>query len=84
MNVKFALTTKSIIFGENYFMSKLLEEAIDKVKLLPDEEQDNIARLILDEVVWDSLLEKSKDKLSLLANKALSDFKNGNTTELKF
>ncbi|MCX6197689.1 MAG: hypothetical protein NTY88_00520 [Bacteroidetes bacterium] len=65
-------------------MSKLLEEAIDKVKLLPDEEQDNIARLILDEVVWDSLLEKSKDKLSLLANKALSDFKNGNTTELKF
>ena len=52
-------------------MSKLLEEAIDKVKQLPDEEQDNIARLILDEVVWDSLLEKSKDKLSLLANKVL-------------
>ena len=65
-------------------MSKLLEEAIDRVKQLPDEEQDNIARLILDEVVWDSVLEKSKDKLSLLANKALQDFKNGNTTDLKF
>ena len=65
-------------------MSKLLEEAIDKVKQLPDEEQDNIARLILDEVVWDSILEKSKDKLAQLANKALHDFKSGNTTELKF
>ena len=31
-----------------------------------------------------NLLEKSKDKLSLLANKALQDFKNGNTTDLKF
>jgi hypothetical protein len=65
-------------------MSKLLEEAIEKIKHLPKKEQDNIARMILDEVTWDGLLQKSKIKLAQSANKALRDFKKGDTTELHF
>lgn len=56
-------------------MTKLLEEAIKKVKEMPEVEQDNIAALILDEVAWDITLENTKDKLSILAKKALKDHK---------
>ena len=54
-------------------MTKLLEEAIKKVKKMPELEQDNIAALMLDEMAWDITLENTKDKLSLLAKKALKE-----------
>ena len=63
-------------------MTKLLEEAIKKVKNMPENEQDSIATLILDEVAWDTTLENTKDKLSLLAKKALKDHAEGNSTDL--
>jgi len=65
-------------------MTKLLEEAIQKAKLMPEKEQNNIAAFILDEVAWDNAFGKSKDKLSALANKALNDHKAGKSTDLKF
>ncbi len=63
-------------------MTKLLEEAIKKVKQMPESEQDNIAAMILDEVAWDATLENTKDKISILAKKALKDHAEGNTTDL--
>ena len=65
-------------------MTKLLEEAIKKVSAMPDKEQDEIAALILDEVTWDNTLEYSKDKLSILAEKAVKYHKDGKTTDLDF
>ena len=63
-------------------MTKLLEEAIKKVQEMPEQEQDSIAALILDEVAWDISLENSRDKLSLLAKKALEEHKAGKTTDI--
>lgn len=63
-------------------MTKLLEEAIKKVKEMPEAEQDNIAAMILDEVAWDTTLDRTKDKLSILAKKALKEHAGGNTTDL--
>ena len=54
-------------------MTKLFEEAIKKVKEMPELEQDNIAALMLDEMAWEITLESTKDKLSILAKKALKD-----------
>jgi hypothetical protein len=63
-------------------MTKLLEEAIKKVEEMPEVEQDNIAALILDEMAWDITLENSKDKLSILAKKALKDHAEGKSTDM--
>jgi hypothetical protein len=65
-------------------MTKLLEEAIQKVKNMPEMEQDNIAAMILDEVKWETAFETTKDKLSILAKKALEDHAKGNSTDLDF
>jgi hypothetical protein len=63
-------------------MTKLLEEAIKQVKDMPETEQDNIAALILDEVAWDATLESTKDKLSVLAKKALNDHAEGKVIDI--
>jgi len=58
-------------------MTKLLEKAIKKIKDLSEDEQNNIARLIMDEVVWDELFDKSKDKLDILAKEIRQQVKEG-------
>ena len=54
-------------------MTQLLERALNKVKSLPDAEQDGIAALILDELEdvrrWDETFAKSQDKLARLSAK---------------
>jgi len=65
-------------------MTKLLEEAIKKAKDMPEKEQNEIAAFILDEVAWDYAINNSKDKLKSLANKALKQHKNGESTDLAF
>jgi hypothetical protein len=67
-------------------MTKLLEEAIAKVRQLPEAEQNAIAQLILDEVEsekqWDELFAKSPEKLRKLADKAWAEHEAGQSESL--
>jgi hypothetical protein len=58
-------------------MTKLLEQAIAKVRQLPESEQNAIARIALDEIEserkWDALFEKSPEKLKAIADKAWAE-----------
>lgn len=64
----------------------LLEQAIEKVRSLPQEEQDRFAVWILeeldDEERWMAQFAESQDFLAELADAALSEHLNGNTTPL--
>ena len=55
-------------------MTKLLEQAVAKVKELPETEQDAIAQMVMDEIEseqrWDELFAKTPDKLRKLADRA--------------
>ena len=52
-------------------MSPMLDQAMAEARKLPDEEQDSIAALILDEIAddrrWEESLARSPDKLAALA-----------------
>lgn len=64
-------------------MTKLLEEAVDKLKNMTDSEQDSIARLILEEISFDYMIEGTMDKLDIPTRNALKDNEEGKTTEIK-
>jgi hypothetical protein len=67
-------------------MTKLLEHAVEKVKNLPENEQDAIAAFILeeleDEIRWEKTFARSHDVLAKLAREAMEDEKEGKTKEL--
>jgi len=69
-------------------MSRLIEQAISKVKELPEEEQEAIASIILREIEserdWDQLFAetKSSDLLSRMADEALADARAGRVRKL--
>jgi len=62
-------------------MTQLLEEAIEKVRELPEAAQNLIASLILEEIDdeqrWDEAFANSQDKLAELAAKVRADLKVG-------
>ena len=64
-------------------MTKLLTEAFEKVSKLPPEEQDQVARWLLeeleDELKWSAAFTGSQDALSKLADKALQERRAGDT-----
>ena len=55
-------------------MSQLLERAVEEARKLPNDEQDAIAVLILEEIKddrrWDDSFARSPDKLAALAARA--------------
>lgn len=67
-------------------MTKLLEQAIAKLKTLPSNEQDEIAVMILeeleDEMRWDKAFSKSQAALANIASEAMAEYKAGKTQEL--
>lgn len=67
-------------------MTKLLEQAVEKAKNLPDSEQDAIASIILeeleDEAKWERRFSVSKDSLAKLASEATEEDRRGETKEL--
>ena len=67
-------------------MTKLLEQAVSKVKELPKAEQDAIAQIVMDEIEseqrWDELFAKSLDKLRKLADRAREEHEAGGSQEL--
>jgi len=68
-------------------MTELLEQAIAKLKALPTQEQDVIAKMILEELEderrWDESFARSPELLAELASEAMSEHRAGKTQELK-
>ncbi len=64
-------------------MTKLLEKAFEKVSMLPELEQNAIARWLIDEVIsekkWEKAFAASEDVLEILANDALMEHSEGRT-----
>ncbi len=62
-------------------MTKLLKEALARVSSLPDEEQDAIASIILDEIDdearWRASFAKSQEALGRLAHQARDEIARG-------
>ncbi len=67
-------------------MTKLLERAFKEAEKLSKEEQDKLARVLLDELAterrWDELFAGSQDILDQLADEALEEHRAGRTKEL--
>jgi hypothetical protein len=68
-------------------MTELLEKAFAVAALLPEEEQDMLARTLLEDFAaeekWDATLANSQDKLGALADEALAEFDRGETPPLE-
>jgi hypothetical protein len=62
-------------------MTQLLEQAFTEVKKLPEQEQDAIATLILEELAdeqhWQESFARSQDQLTRLASKVRADIRTG-------
>ena len=58
-----------------------LKEVISTIEKLKDEEQREIAKMLSDEMNWDSTLQNSQDKLNNLARQALNEYKSGKTQQ---
>lgn len=67
-------------------MTPTLDAVIAKVEVLAPDEQDRVARWLLDELrddeAWTRQFEASQDTLAKLAAEARADRKAGRTTEL--
>ena len=69
-------------------MTKLLSDAFEKASQLPENLQDELARILLDELAWEGrwnqTLDESTDKLDRMAADALKDYRAGRTKEMGF
>ncbi|MDQ2084291.1 hypothetical protein RA307_29230 [Xanthobacteraceae bacterium Astr-EGSB] len=69
-------------------MNKLLEQAIAELAVQPEEKQEAMASLILDELAaergWDERFARSEHKLADLARRAKEQHARGQTTPLVF
>ena len=58
-----------------------LKEVIKKVEQLNDEEQRKIAKMLNDELRFDTTLHNTQDKLTKLAKEAIDEHQKGNTKQ---
>ena len=62
-------------------MTKLLDKAFKKASRLPEVEQNNLARWLIEELEsdrkWQKLFAESEDVLDMLADEALKEVKKG-------
>ena len=69
-------------------MTQLLEKAISEMSLLPSEQQDAIAAIVLEELAdeqrWQALFTASKDKFPKLAAKLRREIAAGKFKEMGF
>jgi len=68
-------------------MTKLLDEALAEASKLPEQEQDALAAVILEELVserrWDQAFTDSADLLAQVAEQALAEHQAGKTQRLE-
>jgi hypothetical protein len=64
-------------------MTRLLEKAFKEASKLPEEDQDALAEMLLNDLAseerWTEAFAISQDKLVFLAKEALTEFKQGKT-----
>ena len=64
-------------------MTRLLEKAFEEASKLPEAEQDTLAEMLLNDLAseerWTDAFAKSQDELAVLAEEALTEFKQGKT-----
>jgi hypothetical protein len=69
-------------------MTKLLKQILEQASRLPDEEQDSLAAILMEEMAdearWAKAFEESQGALEKLAQEALDEFRRGETTPLEF
>ena len=69
-------------------MTKLLKQILEQASRLPEEEQDSLAAILLEEMAdeerWAKAFERSQGTLEKLAQEALEEFRRGETTPLEF
>ena len=67
-------------------MTELLEKAFVEASKLPQEAQDMLAKMLLDDLAaeekWDETFARSQDKLATLADEALAEYQSGWTKQL--
>ena len=67
-------------------MTQLLEKAFEKASELPEEEQDDFAAFILEELEserqWEQAFSESQDELERLADEALEEYNAGDSEKL--
>lgn len=67
-------------------MTQLLEQALAQLEKLPQDEQDAIAALILEEIAderrWDESFARSQDRLAELAAKVREDIQAGRVRDV--
>ncbi len=64
-------------------MTKLLEKAFSEASKLPEEDQNALAEMLLDDLAsegrWAAALAGSQSELAALADEALAEFRRGDT-----
>ena len=67
-------------------MTKLLENVLTRVRALPDDKQDTLAQIILEELdddqLWDEKFRYSQDALSRIAAKVREDVTEGRVKKM--
>ena len=67
-------------------MTQLMEKALDRIRSLPETEQDALAGIILDDLEdeqrWSASFAASQDQLASLAAKARADVQAGRVREM--
>lgn len=58
-----------------------LKNVICKVEQLKDEDQRHIAKILEEDIKWDSTLQNSYSKLNKLAQEALKEYESGKTEQ---
>lgn len=58
-----------------------LRDVMSKVEQLKDEDQRLIAKMLAEEIEWNSTLQNSKSKLNRLAEEAIEEYQSGKTEQ---
>ena len=68
-------------------MTKLLKQILEQASRLPEEEQDSLAAILIEEMAdearWAKAFAESQDALEKLANAALEEYRRGDTRPLE-
>lgn len=56
-----------------------LKEVLQKIEQLDNDEQVSIAKMIHEELEWETTLTNTQEKLSRLAKEAIEEYKSGRT-----
>lgn len=57
-----------------------VEQAMKQIQDLPAQQQREIAKLIQEEIQWESTLANTQDELSKLSGEAIQEYKHGKTS----